>query len=213
MLKASDLRATFGNVSQNRQLYLHSDLARNIRKRTIKDDGFKSKARLCGHCNSTLTQPYDRAWEQLSAALRSRAPLRVGQLLKLNKVFKSPSARMLDVHLYFVKHFGCRIAEFGLSIDIVGFSKALLGRTAHPEVFLAIGPSLHPKIGKKIAGWSEIEARVLPDGRCAYAQYFYHLPTLTVLIMYALPGQRRKGLAQAWHPDKQSRLLRIAKLS
>lgn len=212
MLKASDLRATFGSVSQNRPVFLHSSSARNVLKRTIKDVAFKSKAQLCGHCNSTLTQPYDRAWEALSAGLRMAAPLRSGRVIKLNKIFKSPHSGVLDAHLYFVKHFGCRIAEHGLPIEIAGFSKAILTRTAHPQVFIAIGPSLYGAKGKKIAGWSEIEAAILPDGRCAYAQYLYHLPEVTVLVMYALPGERRKGLLQSWHPSGQGRLLRIANL-
>ena len=211
LLKASDLRACFGIVSQDRPLYFHSAVVRNVRKRSVRDTAFKSKAQLCADCNNAKSQPYDKAWERLSAELRARRSIQAGQLIKLNKVFKRPVRdAMLDVHLYFVKLFGCRIVEHGIPIDVRPFAEAFLQRKSHSRVFIAIGPAPFSVRGKKMAGLSEIETAQL-GGRCAYATWFYHVDNLAVNIMYAEPGEKRQGLGQSWHPDTVGRLLPMAR--
>ncbi|MCY0853093.1 hypothetical protein [Cupriavidus sp. D39] len=210
LLKASDLRACFGAVSQDKPLYLHTDAARNVRKRTVKDPAFKSDALLCAPCNNALSQPYDRAWERLSAALRAHPSLFPGRLINLGKVFQGPAKdAMRHVHLYFVKVLGCRIVEHGIPIDIGPFAQALRAGTAHPHVHLAIGPAPAMPYRKRIAGWSEIQGDE-EAGRCVFAASFYHVGDVAVNILYAEPGQRRFGLSQAWHPDSTGRLLRLA---
>ncbi|WP_211440936.1 hypothetical protein [Collimonas humicola] len=211
-MKGSDIRSSFGRVSQDRPLYVHSKLGKNVQVRTIRDSAFKSKALLCSRCNNALTQPYDRAWERLSAALRGHPSLKPRQLIKLNKVFERPRESMLDVHLYFVKLFGCRIAENSIPIDIKPFADALLQRAAHPQVFIAIGPSSLLLPGKTILEFSEIDTLKLADDRHVYAQWTYRVNNVTVLIMYAEPGQRRQGLSQSWHPSTQGRLLSLARI-
>ncbi len=211
LMKVSDLKGLFGHVSQNKPLYVHSDKARNVAKRTVKDPAFKSKALLCSDCNNALSQPYDRAWERLSSELRGRSSIHQGELIKLNKVFKQPTKEaMLDVHLYFVKLFGCRISEHQVPIDIGPFAQALLTRTAHPRVFIAIGPTPFTVGGRRVAGWSEIHAMNI-HGRCSFASWFYHIGEVAVNILYAEPGQRRFGLTQAWHPENAGRLLKMAR--
>jgi len=211
LLKASDLRGLFGTVSQSHPLYLHSDAARNVPKRTIKDPAFKSKALLCADCNNAKSQPYDRAWERLSDDLRRRDSLRPGQLIKINKVFKRPAKEaLLDTHLYFVKLFGCRIVENKIPIDVRPFAEAFLQRRAHPHVFIAIGPTVFGAQGRRIAGWSEVHGHNV-HGRCVFASWFYHVADVAVSIMYAEPDQRRVGLTHAWHPDSAGTMLRMAR--
>jgi hypothetical protein len=199
----------FGAVSQDKRIYMHSSKARNVPKRTVKDAAFKSKALLCSNCNNTLSQPYDKAWEKLSASLRNHGSLKPRRFVKLNKIFPQHRKRMLDVHLYFVKLFGCHIVENRIPIDIGSFAEAVLNGTAHPRVFIAIGPTTFSE-GKKIAGWSEIHGAQTDDGRCIFAQWFYHVDNVAVLVMYAEPGPRWARLSQAWHPNTQGRLLQLA---
>jgi len=213
LMKVSDLRSAFGVISQVKPLYVHSKRAKNARKRTVRDDAFKSKALLCSTCNNSLSQPYDRAWERLSAALRELPALRPKQLVRLDKIYPHPRASMLDVHLFFLKLFGCRIAEEGIPIDIRPFAEALVHRKSHPGIFIAIGPTSFSLPGKTILGWTEISVAQREDGSCAYAQWFYHVQNVAVLIMYAEPGEHRQGLAQAWHPSTQGRLLQMARFA
>lgn len=118
---------------------------------------------------------------------------------------------MLDVHLYFVKTFGCRIVEDGIPIDIKPFRDALTKGEAHPQVFIAIGPPQISLPGAKVMAYTKITTVKTADDRHVYAHWALHLKKTTVLIMYAEQGQRINSELQAWHPDTQRRLLRIAK--
>jgi hypothetical protein len=56
-------------------------------------------------------KPHDKAWERLSDRLRARR-LRVGQWVRANSIFPHYTRReMTNVHLYFLKLFGCMICE------------------------------------------------------------------------------------------------------
>lgn len=69
MIKASDLKLYFPDVSQKKPLYLHSAKRRNKEIGSIRSSHLKSNALLCKKCNNELTQPYDKAWEKLSKYL------------------------------------------------------------------------------------------------------------------------------------------------
>jgi hypothetical protein len=213
IVKASDLRACFGPVSQNDPIYVHTDMARNVRLRTIKDDIFKSNALLCSHCNNARTQPFDRAWEALSKALMAQQSLRPGQLIKLNKIFKRPAREvLLDVHLYFAKLFGCRIAESNIPIDLKPFSDAIMHRRTHPQLYLAIGPWPEVESLKKMAGVTEIHTlNNKVDGHAIAASWIYHVGILHVRLLYEERQQFVNRRHDLWHPDSAGRLLKMAR--
>lgn len=71
LIKESDLRSYFGDISQKCPIFFHTKDKRNIPVGSLKSKRFKSDALICNRCNSALTQPYDRAWETLSIYLRS----------------------------------------------------------------------------------------------------------------------------------------------
>lgn len=211
LVKASDIRAIFGSVSQSKPLFLHTEQRRNRSVKGIKANFLKSRARICAKCNNQLTQPHDRAWERLSRHLRSREPiLRARDLIRLHKVFPGTVKRsMLGVHLYFVKAFGCQIAEHNVPIDLPPFSRALLQGIPHPNVYLGISPQVDK--GLRSTGHSDITAAKL-NGHIAYAVWFYILDRLTVRVMYAEPGERRQGLVDAWHPSNVKKCIRISSI-
>lgn len=205
MTKASDLRALFGCVTQSQPIFLHTDYRRNQRIGSIKSDKLKSDALICRHCNNARTANNDRAWEKLSKFLRERQPpIKKGDLVRLDKVFCGSVRRsMLDVHLFFVKLFGCAIVEYGLPIDIAPFAEAILEQKPHPKIYLAFGPALD--MG---TGCSNVETVNL-DGKCVYAAWFYIVGSVLVTVMYAEPNEHRKGLVHAWHPTTISKRLRL----
>lgn len=205
--KASDLKDLFGSASQQDPLYLHTSARpgvparRNVRIGSLKADALKYNHRICLRCNSAVTQPYDYAWEYASAELRPAVPrlLERGSF-RANWLYPYDTRRgMLDVHLYFVKLFGCQIVEGGIPIDPAPFSQAILGRTPHPKVFLAFG---HLETAPRVlAGGSDVHTLVRDDGVVAFATWLYQVGDLCVRIMYAEPGEEdREGLALAWHP-------------
>lgn len=106
---------------------------------------------------------------------------------------------MRHVHLYFVKAFGCQIVESNIAIDIVAFSRAILQDRPHPNLYLAFGPTPKELGEPVIAGGSDVHVAMLGT-KCAFATWFYEVGNLSVSVMYAIEGERRRGLTHAWHP-------------
>lgn len=209
MTKASDLRAMFGSVSLRKPLFMHTAQGRNQPVPGINSGKLKFKTLLCPQCNNQRTQPHDRAWEALSRHLRERTPrIRPGGLIKLAPVFPGCiRASMLDVHLYFLKLFGCLIVEYSVPLNIQEFANAILGRRAHPRVHIAFSAV---EERDRVAGMSQVHAESL-QGTVAFATWSYFLGSLHVTIMYATPEERRFGLIDSWHPATVTKLVRIKK--
>lgn len=209
-IKRSDLSAIFGHVSQNHPLYRHVASNRNTLVKGLNVELLKSGGRLCALCNNKRSQPFDRSWERLSAALRAKGVLHPGERINLGKVFPGAVRNsMLNIHLYFVKLFGCLIAENSLPIDIRGFSQAILNATAHPKVYLAISP-LTCGLRSASVGYSDLNTAQI-NGRIAYATWLLTLDRFTIRVMYAEPTERRKGLIDSWHPLTIKKCLRVSK--
>ncbi|MGH6636521.1 MAG: hypothetical protein ACRED0_10465 [Gammaproteobacteria bacterium] len=209
LIKASDLKSLFGHFTQKSPVYFHTDQKRNHPIGGIKSDKLKYQALLCARCNNERTQPHDRAWQRLSAYLRERQPaIRPGMLVRLDRAFPGKvSKSMLDVHLFFLKLFGCLIIENKIPIEIGRFSQSILQGVPHPKVCLALWTGLHhPSI--KHVGCSPVETAQLA-GRVAYASWFYVVDKVAVNIMYAEPREHRKGLVHAWHPSRVGKYVRI----
>ena len=208
--KASDISSVFGEVVQNKPIYKHDNENKNLIVKGIKSSILKSNARICMQCNNQRTQPHDRAWEKFSYYLRNREPkLESGQRVRLSKVFPgSRVSSILGVHLFFVKLFGCQIAEHEIPISLELFSKAILENVTHPHIHLAICPAIY---NYKMIGGSEVyvdnEVKHI-----TFATWFYYLDSFCVRVMYAEPGENREGMIGSWHPSKDIKLIRIAKL-
>ena len=200
--KRSDLRDVFGAPTQDEPLYLHNAKTKNRLIRSLNAKALKSPRLICASCNNTRTQPHDRAWERMSQSLRIRIQENaLVSRVSANKIFKYDTRReMCNVHLYFVKLFGCHILEAAIPIDVGTFSNAILNEEACPYVYLKFGhgPSLNNKM---TAGMSDIEiATRASDGSCAFATWFYYLGGLAVNVMFSADGEMREGLIGSWHP-------------
>ncbi|WP_300465593.1 hypothetical protein [Desulfobacula sp.] len=121
-IKASDLRALYNDVSQRNPLYLHTDQRRNQKVGSIKSGKFKFNSLICPNCNNARTAPHDNAWMKLSKFLRGRnTAMKKGDSIPLEIVFPDTlSKSMLDVHLFFVKLFGCAIVELKVPYPFTG---------------------------------------------------------------------------------------------
>jgi hypothetical protein len=209
LIKASDLKSLFRHVTQKSPLYLSTDLKRNQRAGAIKSNKLKYQALLCARCNNERTQRHDMAWERLSTYLRERQPaIRPGMLVRLNCAFPgSVSSSMLSVHLFFLKLFGCLITENNIPINIEQFAQSIMQGVPHPRVWIAFWTGLqHSRI--KHAGCSQVETAQL-GGRVAYASWTYVVDKVAVNVMYAEPGEHRRGLVHAWHPSSVGKRVRI----
>ena len=205
--KASDLKSEFGKVTQKLPIYLSSDAKRNVKVNSIKkSEALKFSSLLCPNCNNSRSQPFDNAWLAVSENLRARSSLKEGSIIKLEKIFPgSVKIGMLNVHLYFVKIFGCAIQEFGIPLNIEDFSRAILNGTSHPKVHISFGASNGLE-----TGLTNMETANL-DGQCVFATWFYLVGRLAVNVMYAEPTEKRQGLICSWHPTTVIKRIRLAK--
>jgi hypothetical protein len=127
--------------------------------------------------------------------------IKKGNVIRANRIFpRNTRQSMLNVHLYFVKQFGCKIAGTDIPIDIKPFADAIMHGCAHPLVLLRIvrAPFFSHAV---ISGQSEMKAAVRRiDESCRFAMWMYVLDTLAVDVMFAAEGERRQGQVGAWHP-------------
>jgi len=212
ILKASDLKSYFGRISQEMPIYYHTKGKKNIPVGSPKSKRLKSKALICNDCNSSLTQPYDKAWEKLSFYLRKNwAILQRNGKLNLSKIFPGSTGKsLLDVHLYFVKLFGCRIVEESIPIEIAEFSNCLQQRIAHRDVYIAIGNQ--PEIVKsKYAAITPIES-LTRDKNTVFAEWLYIIDTIAVKIIYSIVPGNEKVLHNTWHPNNANKIIKLAQL-
>jgi len=209
MIKASDLRGCFSNLSQNKPIYVHLSTKKNIPVGSVKSPRFKSAAILCHTCNSKRTQPYDRAWEILSDYLiKNWQQIEQAGEFDLSKIFDQ-NHKPLDAYLYFVKLFGCRIVEHGIPVDIISFSRALLERTPHNDVYLAFGPC-PDKTDHKIVGLTQIDSTNL-NGDPIFASWFYMVNQVAVNIMYSPIHTSRAIMGNVWHPSYPGSVVRLTR--
>lgn len=213
MIKAFDLKSIFGHVSQKSPLFFHTDAERNQVVPSIKkSDKLKFASLICPRCNNQRTQRHDYAWEHLSAHLRGmQPPIRKGMIVCLEKVFPgSVRQSMLDVHLFFLKLFGCLITEYSIPLDVQQFSQSILCGVAHPKVHLAFW-AVPDHCHSIEAGQLPVKTEQL-SGRIVFAYWFYFVGPLAVNIMFAEPTERRSGLVHAWHPSNITKRVRITGL-
>jgi hypothetical protein len=176
----------------------------------VKSDKFKFESKLCNDCNSSLTQPHDKAWETLSAYLQNNFP-RISRVhrIDLPRVFPGATSRsLLNVHLFFLKIFGCIIAEHHVPIDLAPFANALRSGTAHPNVCLAFGPRMG-LTQHKFAGMTPIKA-VNQGGIPVFASWFYIFGDVAVDVIYSTEIQFMQVIRDFWHPSTASKTLRLS---
>jgi hypothetical protein len=208
--KRSDLLAVLGKPSQDEPLYFHDLNRRNQPVGSLDARILKSPVRICAFCNNTRTQPHDRAWEHMSDRLRSRK-LAVGRWVRSNRVFDGDvRRRMVDVHLYFLKLFGCMIAEakangYDLPMDLAPFSTAIMSGRPHEEVHLQFGRC------DGTVGRSNLHCWKTNPGESVLAGWLYELDTIAVSVLYVQAG-RFEHRRDIWHPNSRtsSRRLQIA---
>lgn len=210
--KRSDLKGVFGVPSQQQPLFFSDVNRKNRHVGSLDAHILKTTSGPCGKCNSNRTQPHDRAWETLSAALRARlSAIEPGGSLRATSVFPDDtSQQMLNVHLYVLKLFGGHIVDHYIDVDIHPFADAIMRGRAHPDVYLTFG---HGALfaGSPMTGISNM--RTASDGRdggVACATWFHCVAPFAVRVMFARPGEPWPGLKGAWHPKLGTNKLRIA---
>jgi hypothetical protein len=204
-IKKADLSFVFGRAVS---LFLHTARKRNERVQGLNSDKLKYQSRLCSYCNSARTQPHDIAWQTLSNYLRLPGRLSAGSTIDLADVFADQwSSSMLNVHLYFLKLFGCRIADGGVPLPLPEFGECIRNGSPHPKVYLAF----HAEPNEPVVAVGQTDIGVVREvnGPIVFASWSHYLGSVSVNVTFSEPGQHREGLLDAWHPSHNSCTLRL----
>lgn len=120
-LKKSDLVRAYGRgpyKGDSRPLHISNGKQSEVQgpnSRVVKYDSI-----LCDKCNTTKTQPYDFAYEQLIKWLFQNEDkiLRQREIDFMDVYGSDFELKQLDLFKYFAKSIGCRIADAGESVPI-----------------------------------------------------------------------------------------------
>ncbi len=196
----------FSNITQKNPVYYHSADKKNIPVGSTKSDRFKSDALICSDCNNNKTSPHDYAWQKLSEHLRKhpldkRGPLKI----RLSKAFERDIYRnSVNVHLYFVKLFGCRIVEESIPIDIGSFSEAILNNKPNPYIFVHFKKA----IGSSLQTLALTPVHLEHDGqKTIVAAWMYSVGDLNVEILYSPNSACTPFLKRSFHPNCRYKLI------
>jgi hypothetical protein len=195
--KRSDLAAVLGEPTQDQPFYFHDLERKNKPVGSLNAKILKAPIRICAECNTTRTQPHDRAWEEMSDTLRNRR-LVIGQWVRANRIFRYDTRRkMTNVHLFFLKLFGCMLCEakangYEVPIDIAPFSQAIMTGRPHPEVHLQFGRCDGTVGRSNLHCWTTEQGSV-------FGGWLYELDTIAISVLFA-QADRWEHRADLWHP-------------
>jgi hypothetical protein len=221
IFKASDVRARTRGISQRAPIRLHEGVKRigneriNIRVGAVKSDQLKFAQSICQYCNNTRTAPYDRAWERLSEYLTANwATIRESGRFNLKRPFpRDTQALAIDVHLYFVKMFGCKLCEEDTALDLRPFARALMTRQPHPEIGLLIAEAPPALASHSVLGWnSDVHPRMeMNTGSIHGATWVYLTMPFAVKVIYIRAGiPLRPPAGIVWYPTKTRRIVALS---
>jgi len=195
--KRSDLATVLGSPTQDQPFYFHDLERHNKPVKSLDAKILKAPIRICAECNTARTQPHDRAWEEMSERLRNR-PLVIGRWMRANRIFRHDTRRqMINVHLFFLKLFGCMLCEakangHDVPIDIAPFSEAIMTGRPHREVHLQFGKCDGTVGRSNLHCWKTEDGSVLSG-------WLYELDNIAISVLYA-QADRWEHRAGLWHP-------------
>jgi hypothetical protein len=108
---------------------------------------------------------------------------------------------MTNVHLFFLKLFGCMLCEakangHELPIDIAPFRQAIISGCPHPEVHLQFGKCDGTVGRSNLHCWTTRHGSVL-------AGWLYELDTIAISVLFA-QAKRREHRTNLWHPKSHT---------
>lgn len=209
--KASDIRQRVPSLTQQVPVYLQRGSATNDQVGSAKSRALTFKPSICTHCNNAATQRYDVAWETLSKYLHSNWPgiVRRGRF-DLSKPFPGGTRKAaLHVHLFFLKLFGCKIADEQPTIDLSAFSSTLLSETPHPEIVLQIA---NCDSNSRLAIAYETDLYTMRDrssGELNGLTWAYLIHPVAVKINWIKAGAPLHTPGWEWHPSAPGKIVKL----
>ena len=208
-VKASDMRRVFGQITPDTPVFFHSDPHRNVGIHSAKSNKLKTSKVICQRCNDTHTAKYDDAWRILCHSIFDKwENVKKTKHFKLQTAFPGMVGRQsTNFHLFFVKLFGCRIADENMPIDLGSFSKSVLAQRPHSGVYLSFNVrNIHSK-STLYVGPSEVHAKEY-DGVCEAATWHYSLGELDIQVSW-FNSKPLRNVPYAWHPEQGGKIIKF----
>ena len=185
-IKKSDLNGLYLQVSQKEPIHKRRDGSIVKPIGSIKSSGFHYEKVICTECNNSKTQKFDRSWEVLSDYFRKNwSDIKQANRFCLSSVFpENELSEMVNVQLFFVKLFGCKLKESKAAFALSNFSRALNEAGEHSSIYLSFGVSRHGK-SQSYSVNSDVQACRDSSGRIVYMHWFYVIGDLTVNLIYS----------------------------
>ncbi len=198
LIKASDLRYYFGDITNKEPVYFQKG-EKSWEMQSANSKYVKSEAKICNSCNSNKTQPYDKDWEILSKYMQNNhSRLLSNGKIKISNVFPGrKSEAMLNVHLYFCKLFGCRLAAEDTPLHLEPFKSSINGTKPCANLYIEFGSW---DISNKFAGITSIQALEV-NGRPAVVFWFYIIGRVAVYVSYIKKLEITRLKKNCWHPS------------
>jgi hypothetical protein len=120
-------------------------------------------------------------------------------------------AATLDVHLFFVKLFGCKIFEDAIPIDLAPFSTSLLNRTHHPDVNLVLCDVSARRIDAVLMKDSDVHLMHERKTRELHgATWMYLANPFAIKCGWVKPGALLSLPGHVWHPSTPTRKVKLS---
>lgn len=209
-VKASDVRAYFGEISEGNPVYKSSGDKTNQIIKSSKSINLKTKKYvICQSCNNSETSCHDKAWSSVHGYMRKNWNfIKNTRKLNLKKIFPGKSRKeAIHFHLFFVKHMGCRVVDENIPISIDMFSNAVNNNIPHENLYLSFHVVSNGLGEVKSVGLSEVHGRE-ENGRPISLSYFYTIGELMVQVTW-FENKPYKNVRNAWHPDGRSNVIKI----
>ncbi|RLW63951.1 MAG: hypothetical protein B6D73_14275 [gamma proteobacterium symbiont of Stewartia floridana] len=208
MIKATDIKSVFPTLTQKNPVWFHSDEKVNIPVGSHKSDRFKFNNPICEVCNTNRTAQHDKSWEKVSAHLKQYDLEVRGTLnIRLAKIFRDKIyTNALNVHLYFIKLFGCRIVESEIPIDTSTFSDSIMTNTPNPYLFLRFKKAIGSR--EKMLSLSPVHIKQ-KGSETVVAAWMYTVGQINVELLYAPSGACNDFLKKSFNPIHQYKVLRV----
>lgn len=125
--KSSDLRSSYGRkfkqevllIRDNQELLLHS----------YKDDAIKHSKTICEKCNNQLTQEADNSYDFFIKYIPNQFEnIKSQGSFDYKEIYSNWENGKDNLHRYFAKQAGCRIAKFDTKLIPSNLSKFILGK-------------------------------------------------------------------------------------
>lgn len=214
-IKASDLAQHFGVITQEDPAVRWPKDQRKQYIKSKKSPKFTFDSLICGSCNNDRTQPYDKSWESLSKYFFDNRDRHIRDgVWEPKKAFPGSSKRnMLNVHLYFIKWFGCKARDLGVNLDYSVLSNNILNSDYNSNFYLVFGNTPGLPSDMKYALETPIDVLEYGSDKNIHSAFsFYIVGQVAIKIVYT-PGANFRTLVKgAWSPDdKRSKYIYFEK--